>query len=130
MRQKRGKPAPLPAESPWRILLRQPEAVVLSSRRIHLIARLLSLALVLGQLGAEAHAYSHLSDASKGLPDTAQSCRACLSFAPLHSAVGGSLSEFVVDQCSADTFVPLDEILIPHSPSRRAFQSRAPPALL
>jgi hypothetical protein len=95
-----------------------------------LIGRLLSLALLFGQLGADAHAYSHLSDDSKGLPETTQSCRACASFAPLHSAVGGSTSAFIVDQCAAATFVLLDAILIPHSPSHRAFQSRAPPTFL
>ena len=95
-----------------------------------MIARLLSLALLFGQLGAEAHVYSHLSDASKGLPETAQSCRACLSFAPLQSAVGGSATAFVVHQCAAETFVPLGEIQVPASPARRAFQSRAPPVLL
>jgi hypothetical protein len=94
-----------------------------------LIARLLSLALLFGQWGAEAHAYSHLSDASKGLPDTAQSCRACLSFAPLHSAVGTSACAFSVHQCATDDFVSLDEIQVPNSPSLRAYQSRAPPAL-
>jgi hypothetical protein len=104
--------------------------LVLSSRHIRLIARLLSLALLVGQLGAEAHAYSHLSDDSKGLPDTAQSCRACLSFAPLASAVGSSASAFIVDHCAAEPFVPLDENLIPTGPSYRAFQPRAPPALL
>lgn len=102
----------------------------MSSRRIGLIARVLSLALLVGQLGAEAHAYSHLSDDSKGLPDTAQSCRACLSFAPLLSAVGGSQAAFVLDPCAADTFVAADAIQIPHGPSHRAFQPRAPPALL
>jgi hypothetical protein len=95
-----------------------------------LIARLLSLALLFGQLGAEAHAYSHLSDDAKGLPDTAQSCRACLSFAPLASAVGSSASAFIVHQCAAETLVPFDEILVPIGPSHRAFQSRAPPAFL
>jgi len=120
----------LPALLHWRILLRQPEAVILSSRRIRLIARLLSLALLFGQLGAEAHAYSHLTDDPHGLPGTAQNCRICLSFAPLNSAVGGSMSAFVVHQCATDDFVPLDEILVPNSPSLRAYQSRAPPAFL
>ncbi len=103
---------------------------MLNSRRSSLIARVLSLALLVGQLGAEAHAYSHLSDDSKGLPDTAQSCRACLSFAPLQSAVGSSTSVFVVHQCETDSFVLVDAIRIPGSPSHRAFQARAPPALL
>jgi hypothetical protein len=95
-----------------------------------LIASLLSLALLIGQLGAEAHAYSHLSDDSKGLPGTSQSCRACLSFAPVQAAVGGSPTVLVMAPCVAESFAPLDEILVPNSTSRRAFQSRAPPILL
>lgn len=107
-----------------------PEAYLLSTHRFRLIARVLALALLIGQLGAEAHAYSHLADDPHGLSGAAQNCRVCLSFAPLSSAVGGSPSVLVVDPCAADTFIPLDEILIPNSPSHRAFQSRAPPVLL
>lgn len=88
------------------------------------------MALLVGQLGAEAHAYSHLSDDSKGLPGTSQSCRACLSFAPVQAAVGGSPAVLVVAPCAAEFSAPLDEILVPNSPSHRAFQSRAPPVLL
>jgi hypothetical protein len=94
------------------------------------IASVLSLALLIGQLGAEAHAYSHLSDDSKGLPGTSQSCRACLSFAPVQAAVGGSSAAFVVAPCAGELYVLPEEILVPNSPSRRAFQSRAPPVLL
>jgi len=103
---------------------------VLTHHRLSVIARVLSLALLIGQLGAEAHAYSHLVDDPHGLPDTAQSCRACLSFAPLLSAVGGSHSVLVLNQGVTGTCVPIAEVLIPHSPSHRAFQSRAPPAPL
>ena len=120
----------LPADSRWRILFGQPEVFVLSSRRLSLIARLLSLALLLGQLGAEAHAYSHLSDDTDSLPSTAQNCRACLSGAPLHSAVGSSPTSFIVARSEAEAFVPLDSIVVVQGPAHRAFQSRAPPALL
>lgn len=107
-----------------------PEIRVLIRRRLKLIARVLSLALLVGQFGAEAHAYSHLADDSKGLPGASQSCRACLSFAPVQAAVGGSPAVLVMAPCVAESFAPLDEILVPDSPSRRAFQSRAPPVLL
>ena len=120
----------LPAQSRWRILLGLPEVVVLSSRRLSLIARLLSLALLLGQLGAEAHAYSHLLDDADGLPSTTQNCRACLSGAPLLSAVGSSPTSFVVARCEADSFLPPDTVVVARGPAHRAFQSRAPPAIL
>ena len=94
------------------------------------ITRVLSLALLVGQLGAEAHAYSHLSDDTQGLPETTQSCRACLSFAPLLSAVGGSSSEFLAHDCTAENYFPVDDIRVPESHSRPAFQSRTPPTLL
>jgi hypothetical protein len=120
----------LPRNTGWQILIRQLEARFLSRRRFGLIARVMSLALLIGQLGAEAHAYSHLSDHSKGLPDTVQSCRACLSFAPVQSAVGGGSSAFVVAECAPEIFAALDAIQLPLGPPHRAFQSRAPPTLL
>ena len=120
----------LPADSRWRILFVLSEVVVLSSRRVSLIARLLSLALLIGQLGAETHAYTHLLDDTDGLPSTTQNCRACLSSAPLQSAVGSSPTSFIVARCEAEAFVPLDAIVVAQGPAHRAFQSRAPPALL
>jgi len=120
----------LPTASRWRILLGLPEVVVLSSRRLNLIARLLSLALLVGQLGAEAHAYSHLSDDTDSLPNTTQNCRACLSGAPLQSVVGSSPPTLILARCEAETFLPQVAVDVPRSPAHRAFQSRAPPALL
>lgn len=104
--------------------------MVLSNRRLSLIARLLALALLAGQLGAEAHAYSHLSDDTDGLPSTTQNCRACLSGAPLQTAVGSSPTAVIVARCEDEAFFPLDAITVSRGPSHRAFQSRAPPALL
>jgi hypothetical protein len=91
---------------------------------------LLSLALLFGQLGAEAHAYSHLSDKPDGLPGSTQSCRACLSFAPLTNAVGGSPCAFTIQPQAVESFVAIDAIRIPDSPLHRAYRSRAPPTLL
>lgn len=104
--------------------------MALTRRRLSLIARLLSLALLVGQFGAVAHANSHLSDDPDGLPDTSQVCRACLSFAPLQSAVGSAPSVFHAASCTAEPYVQADETLVPRSFPRPAFQSRAPPALL
>ncbi len=84
----------------------------------------------MGQFAAQAHAYSHISDNPDGLPGTAQGCRACLSFAPLESAVGGSPAAIIVARCEAEAFLPSEPILVAQGSSHRAFQSRAPPALL
>lgn len=108
----------------------QPEVLVLSSRRLSLIARLLSLALLLGQLGAETHAYSHLLDDTDGLPSTTQNCRACLSSAPLQSAVGSAPVAFTVARLEGGDPLPAESVPVFQSPTHRAFQSRAPPALL
>lgn len=103
---------------------------VANSRRSSLVARVLALALLFGQFGAEAHNYSHLSDDSKGLPDTTQVCLACLSFAPLASAVGNSPSAPPVDPCASEAAVPELGAAIALDPHHPAFRSRAPPAVL
>ena len=121
---------PLPAELCRRILLHQPEAFVLFTRRFKLIARILSLALLIGQMGAAAHAYSHLADDPQGLPETTQGCRTCHSFAPLLSTVGGPQSVLLVSPCVAESFVPADATPISFNPHYPAFRSRAPPELL
>ena len=48
---------------------------------------MLACALLLAQLGAQAHAYAHLASDTHGAPG-AQLCGACLSIAPLQGAVG------------------------------------------
>ena len=120
----------MPGNSPCRILPRQPEALALSTRPFRLIARVLSLALLIGQMGATAHAYSHVADDPQGLPETTQGCRSCHSFAPLLSAVGGSQSLLLVAPCAVDVFIPASSMLVPDSPHHPAFRSRAPPVLL
>ncbi len=98
-------------------------------RRLRLIARTLALALLIGQMGAQAHAWSHIGDDQQGLPDTSQGCRTCVSFAPLLSAVGGTQAAVPVQPQAAESFVLAQAIEIPDCPARRAFQSRAPPVL-
>ncbi|HEY7741331.1 MAG TPA: hypothetical protein VIB01_12020, partial [Steroidobacteraceae bacterium] len=90
----------------------------------------LSVALLVGQIGAAAHAYSHLSDDTKGRPDTTQLCGACMSFAPLASAVGGSTTTPLVDRCGSEAAVPAARAAIALDPHYPAFRSRAPPAIL
>ena len=101
-------------------------ALFRSSRRP--IVHLLSLALLIAQLGMQAHAYSHLKSDADGLPgQPTQFCGQCASAAPLLSMASSS-------SC----------IRIPHAPQlagiapanigtdvrplpRPPFRSRAPP---
>ena len=66
--------------APARILARGGRSLFRTRRR--LFVHLLSLALLIAQLGMAAHAYSHLKADSDGLPtQTQQICGQCLSFA-------------------------------------------------
>jgi hypothetical protein len=100
----------------------------LSKRRIRLIAGLLSLALLVAQLGAEGHAFSHLTD-QHGMPGTVLGCGTCVSFAPLLSAAAGAHGVFAVGlRCEHERIVPDNAIFFPYRPPARAFQPRAPPS--
>lgn len=103
---------------------------MLSIRRFGLAVRFLWVALLVGQIGAAAHAYSHLSDETKGRPDTTQICAACLSFAPLASAVNGSTSTLEVERCASEAAIAAAPAAIALDPHYPAFRSRAPPAIL
>jgi hypothetical protein len=93
------------------------------------IARVLALALLLAQLGAEAHAYKHVANDTHGAP-MAQLCGACLSIAPLLGAVGASPLILPAFQPAAECAVPADSVALPYRPPAPAFRSRAPPVLL
>jgi hypothetical protein len=106
-----------------------PEARALfrSSRRC-LIVHLLSLALLIAQLGVEAHAYSHLKSDPDGLPgQTTQLCGQCASSAPLLSMASSSSCIRVpyAPQTAgiAPASIGTDVRPLPHPP----FRSRAPP---
>ncbi|MGE0580569.1 MAG: hypothetical protein AB7P31_00335 [Steroidobacteraceae bacterium] len=91
--------------------------------------RALSLALLLAQLGAEAHAYTHAGEDTHGVPTT-QLCGACLSIAPLQGAVGPTPLILPTDLREAEFAVPANSVALPYHPPAPAFRSRAPPALL
>jgi hypothetical protein len=91
---------------------------------------LVALTFLVAHLGAEAHAYSHLSGDLHGLPGGGQSCGTCLSAAPLFAAADGSPSILLVQHFEVAPSVAVKTTSIPWQPLHRAFQSRAPPALL
>ncbi|MGQ0429028.1 MAG: hypothetical protein ACT4UQ_03760 [Gammaproteobacteria bacterium] len=100
------------------------------TRGSRLIVRILSAALLIGQVGAAAHSYSHLPDDQQGLPEASQGCRTCHSFAPLLGAIGGSQSALPVAPCGSEIAVPAVDAAIALDPHYPAFRSRAPPAIL
>jgi len=104
--------------------------LTLKRRRVHLIARLLSFALLCAQLGAQAHAYTHLEPDRHNAPATTQLCGACLSLAPLSGAVGPSPLALPIDLRSAIYAVPVESIAKPHCFHQSAFRARAPPLVL
>jgi hypothetical protein len=100
--------------------------------RRRLIVHVLSLVLLLAQLGMQAHAYSHLKSDPDGLPGTTttQLCGQCASSAPLLSMASSSLCIRVPYQPEtvgvAPASIDSDLLPLPHP----AFRSRAPPHLL
>lgn len=119
----------MPTEPGWGILVHRPEALTLSRHRQRLIARLLALALLFAQFGAQAHAYSHLAK-NQDVPGSLRSCATCLSFAPVAMAVGGSPQVVAIEACVSVPALPVVTISIPDSSPFPAFQPRAPPQLL
>jgi hypothetical protein len=92
----------------------------------------LALALLVAQTGAVLHECSHLSVSreSRGVPATSsQSCPACLSYAPVLAAAGGTsqVPTVAVAQIGTAPRTPVAP-LVGYSP-QHAFRSRAPPLL-
>jgi hypothetical protein len=94
------------------------------------IARVLALALLVAQFGAELHAYSHLATDPYGAPSSMQYCVKCLSFAPITTAVGSTPYAVLMNRCEAERVVPAVIASIPDRSPFPAFQPRAPPHLL
>ena len=108
-----------------------PEVGVLLRSHRRLIVHVLSLVLLVAQLGMAAHAYSHLKSDPDGLPGTTtQLCGQCASSAPLLSMASGSLCIRVPYQPQSAGIAPASigstVLPLPHP----AFRSRAPPHLL
>jgi hypothetical protein len=114
-----------------RILGPSEVGVLFRSRRCRLLVHLLSLALLIAQLGVEAHAYSHLKSDRESLPGTAttQLCGQCASSAPLLSMASSSSCIRIPFESQAEGIAPAsigtDVRPLPHP----AFRSRAPPRL-
>ena len=102
--------------------------MLLNRNRQRLIARLLSLVLLIAQLGAVAHAYSHLTpDLRSSAPGLTQVCATCISQLPLLSVIGSSQSPLPLDHCSSEPVlatIPTQAVFPLFSPT---FRSRAPP---
>ena len=101
----------------------------LTRKRILKAGRWFALALLVAQLGAEVHLYSHaLTDPSDDL-GAARSCRTCLASSQLQNAVGTAPPAIPVRSIAWVTIVP--EATAPETRSEpfRAFRSRAPPEL-
>jgi len=86
--------------------------------------------LLFAQLGAELHAYSHLTNHELADPGSADSCRTCVLSAPLLTAVGGGAQWVVlVRRFEAVRIALTDSISIAYRRPYPAFRSRAPPEL-
>ena len=119
----------MPAEPGWRILVHRIEVLTLSRHRQRLIARLLALALLVAQFGAEAHAYSHLAKDTDGAPNSTQYCTKCLSYAPVTIAAGGMPHVVLIAQFDVEPALAAAAASLPTLSPRPAFQPRAPPQL-
>ena len=101
----------------------------LTRKRIVKACRWFGLALLVAQLGAEVHLYSHaLTDPSDDL-GAARSCRTCLASSQLQNAVGTAPPAMPVRSIAWVTIVSEASAPETYSNPFRAFRSRAPPAL-
>lgn len=96
------------------------------------LATIAAAALLIAQLGAMAHAYTHVPQsrppaAHQSIPVTQESCDDCLNFAPLLSAAGAPAGlPFVAPQGRGVALQVAVASLIDLRPPL-AFHSRAPP---
>jgi hypothetical protein len=97
------------------------------------IAVITAIALLLAQLGALTHAYSHVPQSSAAavhqpISASHDACGDCLSFAPLLAAGGAPESPHFVGPSGHPSLAPCaEERSAPESYSCFAFRSRAPP---
>jgi hypothetical protein len=101
------------------------------NRRTPAICLLQALILVIAQLGAQAHAYSHLTGArgSAGEPQRSHvlACSECVAFAPLLAAAGGATVPLLRLSERASSVTPAVAFLPPRVGAVTAYRSRAPP---
>jgi len=107
---------------------RRPLNVIRRNRKP--FVHLLSLALLLAQFGMIAHASTHLRPDPHAAPTQTQLCGECLSFAPLHNAVGGAPAIVIVVKSPAVLIQEVAAVAAVPPRAFDAFRSRAPPVLL
>ena len=101
-----------------------------------ILCLLQALVLVIAQLGAQAHAYSHLkgthgTQGTGGEPQRvhALACTDCVAFAPLLAAAGGATVPVLhLPAHSSDLIAPA-ALVPPRAGTLSAYRSRAPPSL-
>ena len=98
-------------------------------RNRNLLVHLLSLALLLAQLGMVAHASTHLKADPHGAP-VGQLCGECLSFAPLQNIVGDAPPVAFIAKAPAERAANTSAPRAVAARAFSAFRSRAPPNLL
>jgi hypothetical protein len=100
--------------------------------RAKVLCTLQALILVIAQLGAQAHAYSHLtvSRDANGEPQRihALTCSECVAFAPLLATAGGSAVPLLHSPARESSVVAFEPQLQPRASTHTAYRSRAPPA--
>lgn len=102
----------------------------MTGNRYRLLGRVLALALLVAQFGAEIHVYSHpLTDPVERL-GAARSCGYCLASSQLQIAVGAPASAMPVRSLAWVTIVPEPVVSVSHKSPFRAFRARAPPVLV
>ena len=88
----------------------------------------LSLALLVAQLGMVVHASTHLKADPHATPTQAQLCSECVSFASTQNAVGGTPPVVFAVTVTPDVAPEGDAVSqLPHR-AFSAFRSRAPPS--
>ena len=94
------------------------------------MGRVLAVALLVAQFGAEIHVYSHpLTDPAERL-GAARSCGYCLASSQLQIAVGAPAPALPVRSLAWAIVVAEPVLSGIHPAPFRAFRSRAPPALV
>jgi hypothetical protein len=95
------------------------------------LARLLALALLLAQFGAELHVYyAHALADPVDHPGAVRSCGTCLTSAQLQSAAAPPMPALPAFSVAWTTAVIEAAAPDPRSSPFRAFRSRAPPSLV
>src|SRR5262245_15190677 len=98
--------------------------------RFRLFGRLLAVALLVAQFGAEIHLYSHALANPVERLGAAQSCGTCLASSQLQNAVAPPSAEVPAHSIAWATPVPEASLPAVRRAPTLAFRSRAPPALV